>query len=258
MSEPDASGADANAEPDPHELDHRLRHVARLETVGQLAAGFAHELGTPLNVILGRARMITRGRVKDDAAVECAEIIVQQAMRMTDLVRALLTFARSRPSPTGRVELHRLVEQVRDLMQPMAHKKHIGLECMTTPLTVVGDTADLQQVVANVVMNAVDAMPRRGGVVRLSLVSHVGPHPETGAEGQWHGVTVIDRGPGVPPELRQRVFDPFFTTKDVGEGTGLGLSVAYGIVRDHGGWIAIEDAEPGPGAAITVWLPAAR
>lgn len=240
----------------PRELDQRLRYVARLETVGQLAAGFAHELGTPLNVVLGRARMISRRQVEGDAAVECADIIIEQARRMTELVRALLTFARSRPSPTDRLEIGGVVERACRLLTPIAHKRRIDfvIEKDDETRRVRGDSGALQQVLANIVMNSLDAMPQ-GGEVHLSTVTEDRAHPDSGVEQAWYGIRVVDRGPGVPPELRERVFDPFFTTKDVGAGTGLGLSVAYGIVRDHAGWIAIDDADPGPGAAITIWLP---
>lgn len=243
----------------PTEVEQRLRHAARLETVGQLAAGFAHELGTPLNVILGRARMISRRQVEGDAAVESAEIIIGQARRMAELVRHLLTFARRRPSPTTRLDLAKVVEGARALLAPVAHKRRASLDIELPEARCIspGDAGALEQMLANVVMNAIDAMPL-GGAVRLRLDRAEGTHPRTGAEGPWHTIRVSDQGPGIPPEVRERVFEPFFTTKDVGEGTGLGLSVAYGIVRDHGGWIDIAEAEPDRGAEVTIWLPIAE
>lgn len=255
MRDPDPKLTDSMAEADPEELDRRLRYGARLETVGQLAAGFAHELGTPLNVILGRARMISRGQVKGDAAVESAEIIARQAMRMTELVRSLLTFARSRPSPTGRVDVGRMLRQSRDLLQPLAHKRRVTIELPApTAAAVTGDASDVQQALTNVIINAIDAMPD-GGTVRVSLEERGGLHPDLRVAGRWQGVRICDEGQGIPEMLRERIFDPFFTTKDVGAGTGLGLSVAYGIVRDHDGWIDVGDSEP-RGASVTLWLPA--
>lgn len=234
----------------------QLRHAERLKTVGQLASGFAHELGTPLNVILGRARMIARGQVTGDALVESAEIIGQQAKRVAELMRHLLTFARRRPSPTGPVDLRAVLRNIEQLVAPVTHKRRVAVTVTTPDAGGVarGDTGQIEQVVANLVMNAVDAMPD-GGPVELRLERQHAKHPQNGVEGPWYALVVTDAGPGVPAELRDRIFEPFFTTKEVGAGTGLGLSVAYGIVRDHEGWIAVGEGEGGRGARFTVYLP---
>ncbi len=255
MPPPDEPVTDPRPTPDLTDIDRRLRHVARLETVGQLAAGFAHELGTPLNVVLGRARMISRGLVKDAAAIESADIIIEQAVRMTELVRSLMTFARARPSPTGQVDIATLVEKSRELLRPIAHKSRVTLDAEPgAPTRITGDPGELQQALANVVINGIDASPI-GGTVGIGVERRSASHPETGQAGEWLVITVRDAGPGIPPDVRKRAFDPFFTTKDVGQGTGLGLSVAFGILRDHGGWITLGDAEPAPGAAVSLWLP---
>ena len=237
-------------------MQAQLRHAERLKTVGQLASGFAHELGTPLNVILGRARMIARGQVKDEALIESAEIIGQQARRVADLMRHLLTFARRRPSPTGPLDLRAVLRNIEQLVQPVTHKRRVTLTLHMPEVSCMarGDAGQIEQVVANLVMNAVDAMPS-GGPVDVILEKRHARHPQLGVEGPWYALTVTDRGPGVPADLRERIFEPFFTTKEVGAGTGLGLSVAYGIVRDHEGWIEVAEAQPGEGAQFVVFLP---
>ena len=234
----------------------QLRHAERLKTVGQLASGFAHELGTPLNVILGRARMIARGQVKDDALVESAEIISAQAKRVAELMRHLLTFARRRPSPTGPLDLKSVVRNIQQLVAPVAHKKRVELRIVAPdePCIARGDQGQVEQVVANLVMNAIDAMPD-GGPVTLTVARSEARHPRGDADGPYFALEVADGGTGIPAEVRDRIFEPFFTTKEVGAGTGLGLSVAYGIVRDHEGWIEVADAPEGDGARFIVYLP---
>jgi signal transduction histidine kinase len=223
-----------------------LRHAERLKTVGQLASGTAHELGTPLNVVIGRARMIARGLVKAEALVESAEIIVAQGKRMTELIKGLLRFARSEPSPDGQIDLAEVVERTQTLLTPLLRKRQVRVEAQlpSEPLISRGDPAQIEQILANLLQNAAHAMPD-GGTVRVTL---------TADPGAMVRLTVADEGEGMPPEVAERIFEPFFTTKPVGQGTGLGLSIAYGIVRDHGGRIEVESA-PGEGARFHIYLP---
>jgi signal transduction histidine kinase len=235
-----------------------LRHAERLKTVGQLASGVAHELGTPLNVVEGRARMIARGQIEGKDVVDSALIIVEQTQRMSKLIRHLLTYARRRPAPRQRIDLAAHVGHAAALIEPMAHKARVQIrvEAGEGPFAVDGDMAQVEQVLANLLMNATQAMTPQGGevLVRLERLSGA-THPE-GHTGDFVRVSVADRGVGMTPEVQARIFEPFFTTKDVGVGTGLGLSVAFGIVRDHGGWIEVESA-PGEGSTFRLHLPAA-
>lgn len=234
----------------------QLRHSDRLATVGELAAGMAHELGTPLNVIRARARQMERGSPE---AGDKARIIVEQVDRMTKLIRQLLDFARKRELQPAEVDVRTLVGHAVTLLEPLARTRSLALAVMgdDQPLPGRVDAEQMTQVVLNLVMNAVHATAS-GGAVSVKLGRGRAVPPAVGARGERECVCieVHDEGSGITPEALPHIFDPFFTTKEVGEGTGLGLSVAYGIVRDHGGWIDVA-SRLGEGSTFTVWLPEA-
>jgi two-component system NtrC family sensor kinase len=235
----------------------QLRHAERLSTVGKLSAGLAHELGTPLNVITLRAKAIAGGRATGPRAEEAGKSIAEQATRVTNLVRQLLDFARRRPIQHGRVDVADVIQRTTNLVEPVATKAAVRLEGsdISGPVRVPGDAAQLEQVVTNLVMNAIQAMPD-GGRIKVStrLVEATPPADHGGTCRPWVRIEVEDDGPGIAEAALPHVFEPFFTTKDVGEGTGLGLAVCYGIVQDHGGWIEVATA-PGKGTTFAVFLP---
>ena len=234
----------------------QLRHADRLSTVGKLASGIAHELGTPLNVISGRAGMIATKEVEGTEAIESAKIVVQASDRVTAIIRQLLDFARRRGPQRAEEDLGAIARQTISLLRTLAGKKRVNLE-VTADAHVVADvdSAQLQQALTNLVVNAIQAV-NSGGNVKVTVGSErAKPPPDVGGEEQDTAyLRVTDDGPGMTAEILSHVFDPFFTTKGVGEGTGLGLSVAWGIARDHEGWIAAESA-PGKGATFTLHLP---
>lgn len=239
-------------------LEH-LRHADRLNTVGRLAAGLAHELGTPLNVVSGRAKMIANGELESaEEGVESARIIAQQAERMTRIVRQLLDFARRRPVEKRAVDLGGVLRHSVALLEPLAIKQRVDLHCAIPPEPVVAriDEVQIEQALTNLVLNAIQASPRDSAVeICVSRREHPGELPPAGARaGPWAVIEVRDRGVGIASEALPQVFDPFYTTKPVGEGTGLGLSVAHGIALEHGGWIEVE-SEPGCGSRFRLWLP---
>jgi signal transduction histidine kinase len=237
----------------------QLRHADRLKTVGQLASGMAHELGTPLNVVAGRAKLIAERRVAADEAVDNARIIVDQAERMTTIIRQLLDFSRRREPRLVAGDLTRLAERTVEMLATIAHKSRVALtvEAAGPPTLVVVDHAQIQQVLTNFLVNAIQASPQGAQVlVRVGCERVRPPSDRGGGEAEHAFVRVVDRGHGIVPANLPHVFDPFFTTKQVGEGTGLGLAVSYGIVRDHDGWIAAR-SEPGRGSEFTVYLPLA-
>jgi len=235
----------------------QLRHADRLATVGRLAAGLAHELGTPLNVVHARARQLTAGDHAAGEVHEKARIIVEQVDRMTKLIRQLLDFARKREVKPVETDLGPLVRSAVALLEPVARKRSVSLAVTgdTTAVPSFVDPEQMTQVVLNLVMNAVHASAP-GQTVTLALgQGRAVPPPEDGRPEQTCArVEVRDDGMGIASDALPRIFEPFYTTKDVGEGTGLGLSVAYGIVKDHGGWMDVV-SNPGAGSVFTVWLP---
>jgi signal transduction histidine kinase len=237
----------------------QLRHADRLATVGKLASGLAHELGTPLNVVLARARMIERGESTGPQAADDARIIAEQTDRMTAIIRQLLDFARRRSVQREPTDLSALARRTLSLIEPIATKRGIVLDGPSGESPVVDvDGSQMEQVLTNLVINAVHAQPKGGNVrIRLEHARRAPPPDLGGEERRWLSLSVEDDGVGMAKEIREHAFEPFFTTKDVGEGTGLGLSVAWGIVREHGGFIEMW-SEQGRGSRFTVYLPEAE
>lgn len=235
----------------------QLRHADRLKTVGQLASGVAHELGTPLNVVSGRAKLIADRRVEGDDARDSARIVVEQAERMAVIIRQLLDFSRRREPRLVAGDLDDIAARTVEMLATIARKRGVGIELVrdAAPTTVVVDHGQLQQVLTNLVVNAIQASASGGGVT-VSVGREIvrPPGDVAGAPAERAFVRVADRGHGIAPEHLPHVFDPFFTTKTVGEGTGLGLAVSYGIVRDHQGWIDVR-SDVGVGSVFTVFLP---
>src|SRR5262245_43228996 len=237
----------------------QLRHADRLTTVGKLASGLAHELGTPLNVVSGRAKMIASGEAtRPDEVVTCARIVGQQAERMTAIVRQLLDFARRRSPEKSPTDLAQLARQTASLLEPLAGRRGVRLLCTEAadPLLAPLDPSQIQQALTNLVVNGIQATKPAGSVrIRAHTQTLAADPVSLRAAGGYAVLEVSDDGEGIPAERLSVIFDPFFTTKGVGEGTGLGLSVAHGIVQEHGGWIEVESA-PGRGSCFGIWLPA--
>jgi two-component system, NtrC family, sensor kinase len=235
----------------------QLRHADRLMTVGKLASGIAHELGTPINVVAGRAQLIIDDHAPGTPAHDNAVIVIQQTERMATIIRQLLDFARRQPALKTRQPLRPIVTQTVAMLAPMSRKRRVDLvvEAPENGVMADVDTSQLQQVLMNLVVNGIHAMPEGGALTLAVGRERVTPPPERGGgPGDFLYVRVQDQGVGIPAEVMPHIFEPFFTTKDVGDGTGLGLSVAYGIVQEHGGWIAVT-SEVGKGSCFTVYLP---
>jgi signal transduction histidine kinase len=234
----------------------QLRHTERLATVGQLAAGVAHELGTPLNVVSARAELLVTGTPSATDAAANGRIILEQTDRMTAIIHQLLDFSRRRGPSMGLGNLEQVVTRTLDLVSPAATRAKVRVECATTgPLFARFDPTQMQQVLANVFMNGIQAMSV-GGTLRVSVDTcrTRPPGDGSGPETECACVTVEDDGRGIARDDLARIFEPFFTTKRVGEGTGLGLAVAHGIVAEHGGWIVAE-SEVGKGSRFSIFLP---
>jgi signal transduction histidine kinase len=256
-------------------LEARLRQSEKLATIGQMAAEIAHEVGTPLNVIGGRARTMARKAEKavDKSAetpaapagldagevVKNATIIGDEVSRITKIIRQVLDFSRPRGPTVTRVRLGAVVAEALEFLREPLRRPGITVDLRTLPALpeVPGDPDQIQQVCLNLIMNAIHAMPN-GGTLRLATERVVRRKEglDLAPPTEYAVLIVADSGPGIPPADREKIFEPFFTTKDEGQGTGLGLAVSHGIVKDHDGWIEV-DSPPTGGAEFRVFLPCA-
>lgn len=236
------------AEEEAQRLQQQIRHADRLATIGELAAGVAHELNEPLGNILGFAQLAGKSEDLPDQTRQDLEKIVTASLYAREIIKKLMFFSRQAPAQKTGVDLNKVVGDVMTLLKPRCEKGGVAVEVdlAEVPPVVRGDAAQLQQVLVNLVVNAIQAMPD-GGTLRV----------QTTADNETVRVGVADSGVGIPPENLERVFMPFFTTKDVGEGTGLGLAVVHGIVTLHGGTVRAE-SEVGAGTRFEARLPVAR
>jgi signal transduction histidine kinase len=238
----------------------QLRHAERLTTVGKLASGIAHELGTPLNVVGVRAQLLMREHPRGSAAHEHAHSIYEQIERMSGIIRQLLDFARRRQAHTSRQDVRQLTRQTVAMLRALAEKRGVTVrvEGEDAPIHASVDAGQLQQALTNLIVNGLEATPAGGNLaIELRSVATTPPPDVGGAAGDYLVIRVTDDGSGMPPDVAARVFEPFFTTKEVGQGTGLGLSVTHGIIRDHGGWMTLE-TQVGKGSCFSVFLPVER
>jgi two-component system NtrC family sensor kinase len=226
-------------------LEEQLRHADRLATVGQLAAGVAHELNEPLGNILGFAQLASKSENLPSQVGGDIEKIIDATLHGREVVKKLLIFARQMPTRKSRVELNKIVEDGLYFFESRCAKAGIEIErSLSTGLPqITVDPAQLNQVLVNLVVNALHAMPEGG---KLTI--------RTCSDGDGVALVVEDTGAGMTEDVLKQVFIPFFTTKEVGQGTGLGLPVVHGIVTQHGGTIEVE-SEPEHGSRFTVRLP---
>ncbi len=225
-------------------LQEQLRKTERIAELGTVASGMAHEIGTPMNVILGRAEYLM-DRVTEEPIKKGLQTIITQVERITRVMNQLLSFARRKAPERVALDLKQVVEDSLEMFQERLARSQIQVELqLADPCPMVlADADQMSQVMINLVMNAVHAMPD-GGTLRVALA----PEP------QMVRLTVADTGHGVPREVIKKIFDPFFTTKEFGKGTGLGLTVVKGIIEEHQGSIAVESQE-GVGTTFTILLP---
>ena len=231
----------------------QLRHAERLATLGKLASGIAHEVGTPLNVISGRAELIAAGGLSAYAVTTSAGVIIKQAERVAAIVRQLLDFARRGGTRVERTDLTSLLEHTALLLGPLASKSGVEIALEGPRVDADVNPSELQQVLTNLLTNAIHALPG-GGKVEVTLGVELARPERGGARRECSVIRVRDHGTGIAPDVLPRIFEPFFTTRDVGVGTGLGLSVVYGIMQDHGGWVAVETAV-NRGTTLSLYLP---
>lgn len=236
----------------------QLRHTEKLSTVGQIAAGIAHEVGTPLNVVDGRAKMIISEPLEHDEIVNCARIIKNQAERITLIIRQLLDYSRKKKSHPKTLEsVETIINQVFHLLSPIAAKQGISLVlniASEAKMACRMDAQQIQQVFMNVIMNSIQATPKGKNVqVEISNTKLKSMLHTDDQMGKFIRIDVIDEGEGIPEDQLQEIFTPFFTTKQIGLGTGLGLSIARELLEEHGGWIEVENRRA-KGARFSIFL----
>ncbi len=231
------------------ETESRLIQAAKLAAVGEMAAGIAHELNNPLTTVTGFTELVLEETPQGALHRDDMELILREAKRARDVVRRLLDFARQGEQVRAKADLNEVVSDVMTLMHHFIHTSGVQLETdLTSDLPWVSiDTNQMKQVILNLVHNALQAMPS-GGRLAIKTVLQKKDNRE------WATISIEDNGVGIEPRNLERIFEPFFTTKGSRGGTGLGLSVTYGIVTDHGGTIEVV-SQPGSGSTFTVWLP---
>ncbi|MFQ6100225.1 MAG: GAF domain-containing protein [Anaerolineae bacterium] len=240
----------------------QLIQAQKMEAVGRLAGGMAHDFNNILTTILLYAQMLLRSRHLPSDLTQSVEIILDESRRAADLVQKVLDFSRRSMMETQPDDLGSFVTQIMDILKrTLPENIHLIPEMGTDEYVVHADPTQVQQMVMNLAVNAQDAMPD-GGELRISLSSvevmldEEPPAAEMPA-GEWVCLAVSDTGTGMPPEVMSHIFEPFFTTKPVGKGTGLGLAQVYGIVKQHQGYIGV-DTEVGRGTTFRIYFPAHR
>lgn len=228
-------------------MERQLQRADRLASLGQMSAGIAHEINNPLGIILGYSQLIMRGHEKDTQNYEDLRTIERQAQHCKRIVDDLLKFARAADTRKNVMDVNQCIREIVTMLSHQLERDTISVETKFHPdlPQVVGDAEKVKQVLMNLLMNAKQAIAGRG-VIGIETAYER-------KDGQIR-ISISDSGSGIPAELTDRIFDPFFTTKAVGEGTGLGLSVSYGIVQDHGGTIEVK-SQVGEGSVFTIHLP---
>ena len=238
-------------------LEAGLRRVDKLATLGQLSAGLAHEIGSPLQILNGRARALASRTDLPADVRRAAQVFEEQSDRIAKIVEQLLTVARRKPAHWGEIDLGTTVGPIVDLLEHEARRRAVRLdfERPSTPLMVVADVDQVQQVTLNLLSNALRATPR-GGRVRLTLAASSFKSGEGVHEYPSVSLVVDDTGCGIAEELLGQIFEPFFTTWADAGGAGLGLTVVKSIVDEHGGTITVL-SEKNIGTRFTVHFPVA-
>jgi PAS domain S-box-containing protein len=244
------------------ELEAQLQQAQKMEAIGVLAGGVAHDFSNVLQTIQGYAEILLCDKDQDDSAYAELHEIVAAVERGGKLARQLLTFSRKAKTDKRPVDLNLKIRSVRRLLERTIPKMiHIELQLAEDLRNVLADPAQLEQVIMNLAVNARDAMPEGGRIIieTKNLIAtedfwetHPGVRP-----GEYVLILISDTGHGMDKETLEHVFEPFYTTKAVGKGTGLGLAIAYGIVKSHEGHITCE-SRPGVGATFAIYLPAAE
>jgi two-component system, cell cycle sensor histidine kinase and response regulator CckA len=241
------------------ELEARLQQSQKLETIGRLVGGVAHDFNNRLLVIMGHAELMKRAAAKNPQLEPHADLVLASARRAADLTRQLLAYGRLQVLTPQAVDLNRVVDGLRRMLERLIGEQVELVTVLGAKQPIHADAGQLEQVLLNLVLNARDAMPAGGRLTVETSDVEIGPMNPVAdlAPGTYISLSVSDTGTGIPEAVRPRVFEPFFTTKEVGKGTGLGLATVDGIVRQSGGAIGFRTTD-GRGSTFTAYLPKAN
>jgi PAS domain S-box-containing protein len=240
--------------------DEQLRQAQKMEAVGRLAGGVAHDFNNVLTAIFGYADLVLDSFDLTDPRRLDVEEIKRAANRAASLTRQLLAFSRKQVMQPRRVNLNEIIVNLETLLLKLIGQE-IVLRIDTAPnlWDVKADPGQIEQVLMNLAANARDAMPEGGTLTIATANEDLAPDDAAalvGIEaGRFVRLTVADTGEGIPPQVRALIFEPFFTTKEQGKGTGLGLATVYGIVKQSGGWVYLDETPPASGASFRIFLP---
>jgi PAS domain S-box-containing protein len=240
-------------------LEEQIRQAQKMEAIGQLAGGVAHDFNNILSAIIGYSYLILDHLKGDEKAIKYTEEVVKASKRAADLTKSLLTFSRKQEVSLAVIEISEVIKGNEAFLRRLIREDiELEISCTGEPLTVLADRGQIEQVIMNLVVNGRDAMPNGG---RLSIETHIATLDQEfienngyGTAGLYASFSVSDSGTGMSKETQSHIFEPFFTTKEQGEGTGLGLSMVYGIVKKHDGFITVY-SEPGMGTIFKIYLP---
>lgn len=249
-------------EAEKEELEEQLRHSQKMEAIGTLAGGVAHDFNNILTAVIGYGTFLQEELPEDSPLREYADQIIAASDRAVTLTRRLLAFSRKQLIDVRPANLNDLIRSLGNILARLIHEDiDLKLSLTEQETTILADPGLIDQLMINLCTNARDAMPEGGRLTIetaiVELEGNVFQDGSVGKPGKYALLTVTDTGVGMDDNVRERIFDPFFTTKEVGKGTGLGLSMVYGIVKQHEGFLMLESA-PGQGSTFRIYLPTAE
>ncbi|MCP3923802.1 MAG: response regulator [Desulfobacterales bacterium] len=240
-------------------MEKELRHSHKMESVGTLAGGIAHDFNNILGIILGNAELALKDVPESNPAYENIDEIKIASLRAKDVIKQLLSFSRKTEEEKSNIDIVEVLnESMKLIKSSISSNVKIYADITKNPGLVFADPTQIHQIIINLCTNSAHAMPENGGVINISLnqidLNNIDFKYEDAVKGRYLELIINDTGSGIDSEIQEKIFDPYFTTKDVGKGTGMGLAVVHGIVKNHNGYIYI-GSQKSEGTTFTILLP---